>query len=101
MQIELTGTNEALVRQMIEQLGYQSAEEVIADLLADRRVELDSANPPVAEETNGNIDQSESELGQTLRAIRERFLHSGGSVLNVDEIDQELADRRGERDRSL
>ena len=36
-------------------------------------------------------------LGKQLRASREEYIRSGGKLLSMEEIDRELADRRGER----
>ena len=38
-----------------------------------------------------------TELGRRLRKIRERRIAAGGDLLTVEEIDRELAERRGER----
>lgn len=39
----------------------------------------------------------ESELGRRLRAIRAQIVASGERLLDWDELEQELAERRGER----
>lgn len=38
-----------------------------------------------------------SSLGKRLREIREQYIASGGSLLSMDQLDQEMAERRGER----
>jgi hypothetical protein len=39
----------------------------------------------------------ESALGKVLRRIRERYIAEGGRLLSMEEIDREVAQRRGER----
>jgi hypothetical protein len=39
----------------------------------------------------------ESELGKTLRDIRQRYIAAGGKLLSIEELDREVAERRGER----
>jgi hypothetical protein len=41
---------------------------------------------------------SDSPLGQKLRAIRARIVESGIPLLSDTELEQEIAERRGERD---
>jgi hypothetical protein len=41
--------------------------------------------------------QKESQLGHKLREIRQRILQSGAPLLDWDALEQEMADRRGER----
>ncbi len=40
-----------------------------------------------------------TELGRRLREIRARYIKRGGRLLTADEIDREVADRRGEQSR--
>lgn len=39
-----------------------------------------------------------TELGRRLWSIRQRIIASGATLMSAEEIDQELASRRGERD---
>jgi hypothetical protein len=41
---------------------------------------------------------ADSPLGEKLRAIRSRIVESGIPLLNDDELEREIAERRGERD---
>jgi hypothetical protein len=41
---------------------------------------------------------TDSPLGEKLRAIRSRIVESGIPLLNDDELEREIAERRGERD---
>jgi len=53
--------------------------------------------PTQKHDVTAAISPATTELGRRLRAIRQRYIDNGGKLLSMDEIDRELADRRGER----
>lgn len=47
------------------------------------------------ETETGPMEAPISELGRALRLIRERYIEQGGSLLDVEEIERDKAERRG------
>lgn len=43
----------------------------------------------------GNGDHRESELGRKLRKIAEQYVADGGKLLSPEEVEREVAERRG------
>jgi hypothetical protein len=48
-------------------------------------------------ELNSPAKDESSDIGATLMAIRQRYIAAGAPLLSADEIDHEIAERRGER----
>jgi hypothetical protein len=49
-------------------------------------------------ESPADPPQSRTELGRRLREIRQRIVASGEPLLSLEELDREIAARRGERE---
>jgi hypothetical protein len=77
-----------------EQLGYPAQPTASATELA----ELWRPMETLLTQTDPAFRPSRTELGRKLREIRRRYLLRGGRLMTADEIDEEIAFRRGERD---
>ena len=54
-------------------------------------------NKPVAQKNGHSPKPPVTPLGKELRKLREKYLASGGKLLNRRELEQEVAERRGSR----
>lgn len=83
---------QAMVEQEMEDGQYSSEEEVLMAAMrafVGRRKTRKTAEQKTATQR--------STLGKRLRAIRRRYVEAGGKLLTVEELDREVAERRGER----
>jgi hypothetical protein len=46
---------------------------------------------------NGHAKPRVSKLGKDLQKLRDKYVSSGGKLLNRRELEQEIAERRGQR----
>jgi hypothetical protein len=76
-----------------EQLGHSAQ----ATASASSFSEFCQAIERLVSRTDPAFRPSRTELGRTLREIRRRYLLRGGRLMTADEIDEELAARRGVR----
>lgn len=56
---------------------------------------LDDLDPTLSEAGAAPRPESLSPLGRTLKEIRRRFIEEGGKLLAPEELDSEIAERRG------
>src|SRR5437868_145418 len=97
--------SEAFQQYLAEQLANgargRSPEELLRAWRSERQRRSESvgrqAKSTRASKTAAAPPRRESELGKTLRRIRESYIAKGGKLLSMEEIDREVAERRGER----
>jgi hypothetical protein len=80
------------VLKQVEQLTPEDQRELI------RQVTVGLEAIQVVDPSNEPLRQIDSPLGQKLRAIRVRIEESGIPLLSDAELDQEIAERRGDRE---
>jgi len=56
---------------------------------------LEDLDPTQTKEGDPSCTQAISPLGRRLREIRRRFIEEGGKLLTSEELDSEIAERRG------
>lgn len=80
-----------------EQVGYPAQATATATEVAEawRGVETEI---PAAHREDPAFESSRTELGRQLRELRRRYILGGGQLLGPEEIDREVAERRGERE---
>jgi hypothetical protein len=54
-------------------------------------------NKPVAQKNGHSPRPAVTPLGKELRKLREKYIASGGKLLNRRELEREVAERRGSR----
>lgn len=87
-------------------LALTEGEAVTVELDAEQgRIVIAPETPPTDDTDDGDTELAElhqpgapvSELGRQLRALRAKIVASGAPLLDWDELEQEVAARRGER----
>jgi len=68
-------------------------------MIEERAPKLDEQDGTAAARTDGvAAERPRSALGRRLREIRERIVASGIPLLNAEELEAEIAERRGSRE---